>query len=299
MNKYSLWLLLIQVPLFGQSAYLERNKHIDGPANIRSEANGPLILTLNDYTKVSVVGREEEWYRITVKAFIKQRDAVELRENRRGKIRGKVKKNRALYNFTGKVIGYTKKKLAFTADIRRGGLLRTGFAGYTHRQNIRKNVRKNEILQARAIDHSKDCTVKIYRQKGKFVKKKCNEFLESEEGLIDECERWKIIYKDDNGAPVEMTTECDFVERRVRLNGRRFDALIKVEKLTVTPTGEEKAGANSQYTLNIYRMQGDTRKLEKSMEFYADEIKIGEEAVTLEVYGFGGQDESTFSVVRY
>ena len=63
--------------------------------------------------------------------------------------------------------------------------------------------------------------------------------------------------------------------------------------------GVEKYGSNSIYNLSIYTNEEEGRELLKSLSFYADDIKIEEKSITLETFGFGGQDESTYSMVKY
>ena len=116
MKYLPILLLIIQYPILGQSVYFEENKHISGPANVRTAAEGELKVTLNIFIDVVVRSENEDWVHIGVHCFVNQEEVSALKEMGQGKYRGVLKKNSKLYVYRGNEIGVIKEEVKFESD---------------------------------------------------------------------------------------------------------------------------------------------------------------------------------------
>jgi len=124
---------------------------IDGPANIRDSINGNLLFELFDNVEIQSADFKNDWCEIGL--FVKL--------NEKEYKNGKVEKGKDLINYDGQIIGKTLKEVTTWTDISNKDGYYGFIAGFTHKNNIKKESLIENIL----IDYLKTNS----RNKNDFV----------------------------------------------------------------------------------------------------------------------------------
>lgn len=297
------WIVLIlmfsQCPLFSQSAHLERIKQVKNIATVYESVGGDTVAELAAYTNVKLSGCEGDETYFVIRCFVDKEDVDTIQVVTRSKSVLHLHENSKLYDFKGEQIGVTKQKLEITSDIEVNGLLRTGIGGYIQQDDLYAEITKETILASKDVMHFEFCNTKIFKKDGIIHKEECDYGVSKKNNLLEEYQKFTIKYYDDYGWPVELSSDCNYVEKNIELKGLMVQALFRIEKTTIKPFGVEKYGPLSQFKVSIYRQENDERVLLKDLKFDADELVLGKQSIAAGTFGFGGNDGTVYEAIPY
>ncbi|MBK8806669.1 MAG: hypothetical protein IPO21_08495 [Bacteroidales bacterium] len=222
--KYNFFTLL--VVLFSVSTmYAEK---IEGPAFIRSQAQGVVLFTLNDNVEVSCSDLDYGWYQVGV--FITVSDEEFERKT--------IYRGQSIIDSTGKVIGKAQENCQIITEhelikVKNRALLK----GYAYKSNIRTRSVPEIFLSEFVTRYKSDSLslklFELYFKENKFISKnilkdeKYQEFFILESWVYDEIPTDRIRFIFENGLLAAIVHKRDFT-----IQGYETLELLKNRKIT-------------------------------------------------------------------
>ena len=173
---------------------------VDGPANLRKNPNGEILLSIENNVNVELWENNENWYKVVLVGYIK---GSTLKDNF-------LPKNSDIYDKNLKIIGKTITGLDLSGHLGKSDIenyLSTSIVGYTYKTNI-KELSINEILQEKEI-------------------------------VFNDSSNNKLLIYEDNGTTYYHSTETNYLLTSIWLNNEFDRLLIKSLKTTKYALGSE------------------------------------------------------------
>lgn len=129
-------------------------ERIDGPANVRDEPNGEILLELFDNAMVDVAELDNDWFKMVIYAELSHNEYVD-----NGREEVLIKAGRSVIQ-NGNVIGKFKKDIKVRTSLSNGGrIVITEIIGFTYKNNIKQNTIIERAFESNLVDHGRSLTV--------------------------------------------------------------------------------------------------------------------------------------------
>lgn len=222
--KYSLFTIIVLIYSVG-TMYAEK---IEGPAFIRSQAQGVVLFTLNDNVEVSCTDLDYGWYQIGV--FIKVSDEEIQRKT--------IYRGQSIIDSTGKVIGKAQENCQIITEHELiKGKNRALLKGFAYKSNIRtRSIPEIFVSEFITRYQSDSLTLKLfepYLKENKFINKNIlkddsyKEYFILESWVYDEIPTDRIRFIFENGVLAAIVHKRDIV-----FQGYETVELLKNRKIT-------------------------------------------------------------------
>lgn len=159
MKKIKLFYFVLLILIFSSS--LIKAELIDGPANIREEPDGKVILSLNSDSVIGCHGiAKKGWYRIGITVYVKESSLTEDE---------KIKKDQILYDKNGNAIGKTTDIICPVEwedfkYIKDKGMYYCVINGYTYQDNVKPSSLLENLVADIIRTKKQEITISNYRE---------------------------------------------------------------------------------------------------------------------------------------
>lgn len=191
--------LLIGILLIFQIS-IKAQKFIDGPANLRNNPKGELILSIDNNVNIVVWENTEDWYKIVLSGYIKESS---LKNEM-------LIKDSEIYDNTLKKIGKSLTDLDISENFEKSeieGYLYVSIVGFTFKTNI------------------KELSIEEIRQ--------------SKQAVFSDSSNTQLLIYNDNGTTYYHSIETNYLLTYKWLNGGFDDLLVKIIKTKKYARGSE------------------------------------------------------------